>query len=118
MRHWQVLIWSVAILCFATGAGSRALTYAQWWMDGHLAIAEAKDALEDAGIEDVDKNITIIAPDGTRMAVAGHVRTKGGTLPFYVRFGYGQDYRRVATQVVVGKKTLLPKTAATTLPSD
>ncbi len=113
MRSWQILFFSVAILAFSVGGGNRALEYAQWWMDGHLAIAEAKDALEDAGVEDVDNNITVIAPDGSRMGVAGHVRTKGGTLPFYVRFGIGSDYRRQATQVVVGRRVLLPSPPST-----
>lgn len=107
MRSWKLLACSVLILGFAAG-GNRAIAYAEWYYDGLIAVEQAKDALEFVGIEDVDSSITVIAPSQSRVMVAGHVRTKGGTLPFAVTFG-GAGTRRVPTRVTVGAEVLLPR---------
>jgi hypothetical protein len=106
MRSWIMLGVSVLILSFAASA-DKAIHYTNWWLDGHYAVAQAKDALELVGIEDVDDSITVIAPSMSRSFVAGHVRTEGGTLPFSATFG-GAGKDRVPVRVTVGSKTLLP----------
>jgi hypothetical protein len=108
MMNWKALAVTAMLLTFVAG-WNRIAPYAFWWMDGHVAIAHAMDTLEECGVEDVDKNITEIAPSRSRLAVAGHVRTEGGTLPFFVQFGYGQENKRVPIKVTVGTKTLIPK---------
>jgi hypothetical protein len=110
MKSWIMLGVSVLILSFAASA-DKAIHYTHWWLDGHYAIAQARDALEVCGIEDVDNAVTVIAPDKSRGFVAGHVRTKGGTLPFSVTFG-GAGKNRVPVRVTVGSKTLLPSAPA------
>lgn len=109
MKSWSLILWCALVLSAVAG-GDKAVAYVRWWCDGHLAIAQAKDALEEAGVQDVDKAITVIAPSRSRLLVAGHVRTTGGTLPFTVQLGPGQDGKRRVVNVTVGGTTIDPTT--------
>jgi hypothetical protein len=90
---------------FYIGPGLKQLA---WWVDGRVAVAQAMDALELAGVEDVDANISDIGPSRKRDCVVGHIRTGRGTLPFYVGFS-GLGTSRTTDEVTVGSETLLPK---------
>jgi hypothetical protein len=79
-----------------------------WWVDGCVACAQAKDALELAGVEDVDASIADIGPSRKRDCVVGHIRTNRGTLPFFVGFS-GMGTSRTTDEVTLGSETLLPK---------
>ncbi len=48
------------------------------------------------------------APDRSRSAVAGHVKTDHGTQPFFVGFANRSDGKRIPVRITFGDEVLHP----------